>query len=385
MARQEGSIKFHGTNHDGKEKWMLRLYIKTDGNGKRIYLSKIVVGNEKKARQELRKMLSDRDAGTIQINQKETLNEYLDKWMTTHKANVRQRTFDNDNDMLRIYIRPLLGEYKLSKLRPLDIQEAYTTLIEKVSASTIRRAHAVLHNALEDAVRWEMIIKNPSNYANVPKAKITKNERQSLNKEQAIQFIETCHMDRFGAFYVLLLTTGLRPSEALGLKWSDIDWENRTATIKRTMHSNRKGGGYRIEEATKTKLSNRTVVIPEPAVELLRSWRKDQAARALMAGDQYERSELVFTSEVGTPLRSDNMNKRHFKQILEDSGLPSNFTVYGLRHSYATLAILAGVPIKVVSENLGHASIDLTLRTYAHVFTEQKDEAAKKIEQFLFA
>ena len=79
------------------------------------------------------------------------------------------------------------------------------------------------------------------------------------------------------------------------------------------------------------------------------------------------------------------MNKRHFKQILEDACLSATFTIYGLRHSYATLAILAGVPIKVVSENLGHASIELTLRTYSHFFTEQKDEAAKKLENFLFA
>ena len=385
MARSEGTVKLTGTTPDGKEKWLVRLYIKTDGNGKRIYTSKVVIGSERKANQELRKMLSDRDAGTIQINQKETLNTYLDRWMNTHKANVRQRTYDNDNDMLRLYIRPLLGEYKLTKIRPLDIQEAYNALVERVSAATIRRAHAVLHNALEDAVKWEMIVKNPSDYASVPKAKAPKQERQALNTEQAKKFIETCYMDKLGAFYVLLLTTGLRPSEALGLSWAEIDWENRKATIKRTMHTNRKGGGYRIEEATKTKLSSRTVVIPEPTMELLRIWRKDQATRALAAGDQYQRSDLIFTSEVGTPLRPDNMNKRHFKQIIEDAGLPSTFTVYGLRHSYATLALLAGVPIKVVSENLGHASIELTLRTYAHVFTEQKDEAAKKLENFLFA
>ena len=384
-ARQEGSIKFMGTDASGKTKWLVRLYLHTDGNGKRIYTSKVVIGAERTARQELRRMLADRDEGILTVESKLTVNEYLDKWLSHHKTTVRPRTFENDSDMIRLYIREVLGGLPLSKLRPQHIQEAYAALQNRehpIGGSSIRRAHAVLHHALEAAVRLDMIHSNPADRVDLPK--VQSKPREAMNAKEAETFLKACEMDRLGIVFLFLLTTGVRPSEALGLKWNEINLSKGTATIRRTLHHNRTGGGYRIEESTKTEGSARTVVMPAHTVEALYTWKKRQDAFILERGADFERLNLVFCQDNGKPIRQDNLVKRHYKPLIEHAALSDTLTLYGLRHTYVTLALQAGVPVKVVSENIGHADIALTLRTYSHVFTEQKEEAADRLQTFLF-
>lgn len=384
-AREEGTVKEHGKNAKGQSKWLVRLYLRTDGNGKRVYTSKVVTGTERTAKQELRRMLTDRDAGILTAESKLSVNEYLDKWLVHHKTTVRPRTFENDADMLRLYIRQTLGGLPLSKLRPQHIQEAYAELQNReqpIGGSTIRRAHAVLHHALESAVRWDMIRSNPSERVDLPK--VQSKPREAMNAKEADVFLKACELDRLGVVFLFMLTTGVRPSEALGLKWSEIDWEKGTAAIRRTLHHERKGGGYRMEEATKTEGSARTVVMPAHTVEALRAWKTRQDAFILSRGEKFERIGLVFCQDNGKPIRRDNLVNRHYKPLIEHARLSDGLTLYGLRHTYATLALQAGVPVKVVSENLGHADIALTLRTYAHVFVEQKEAAAVRLQEFLF-
>jgi integrase len=188
--------------------------------------------------------------------------------------------------------------------------------------------------------------------------------------------------NRYRVLFAFLLTTGARPSEAFGLKWSDIDFEIGRVTIQRTLqwHSKKEGGGAYFEE-TKTKTSRRSIPLPSGMVQQLKEHRATQAESLLKLGI---RSELVFATSEGGPIYRRNLLKRHFKPLLKAAKLPDSLTLYCLRHSCATLLLQAGIHPKIVSERLGHASIVLTLDTYSHVLPTMQDEATTQIQRMLY-
>ncbi|MCL6446028.1 MAG: site-specific integrase [Alicyclobacillus sp.] len=384
MARGEGQIIPRGTARDGRTPaWQVRVFLGRDANGKKRYVYRTVHGSEREARKVLRELLAERDKGTLVQESKDTVATYLMRWLETHKAAVKERTFNNDSDMLKRYIIPSLGPIRLTKLRPLDIQETYAELQQTrgLSGSTIRRAHAVLHNALRQAVKWQLIRQNPAELVDLPKAETT--EMKALKPEEAERFLEACAGDRYGTLFMFLLTTGVRPSEAYGLLWDEVDLANGTIYIRRVLTRPR-SGGWKFE-SPKTKSGIRSVVMPKETVEALREWKREQNAIILASGGNYHNHGLVFAAENGEPLQERNIIQRHFKPVLRAAGLDENIRLYDLRHSYATLALMAGVPVKVVSSNLGHADISLTLKVYSHVFAEMKEEAALKLNDFLFS
>lgn len=312
--REEGSVKLLGYDERGRGRYLVRVYVRTERNGRRLYKSKTIVGTERQAQQLKRKMLAERDAGTLEIESThETFNDFLNRWLGTHTTAVRKRTNENDADMIRLYVHDTIGKIKLSKLHVLDIQELYAVLLNRsnkkpLSAATVRRLHAVIHHALEDAVRWELIPTNPADRVTLPAAKSKPVE--ALDRNQINRFLAACDMDRLGIILKFLLWTGVRPSEALGLKWTDIDWSRNSATIMRTLHHNRKGGGYRIEEAGKTKGSLRTIVIPSNLMADLRLWKAEQDQNIMRKGSKYNRLGLVFAQDNGEPIRQDNLVSR---------------------------------------------------------------------------
>jgi integrase len=175
----------------------------------------------------------------------------------------------------------------------------------------------------------------------------------------------------------------MRPEEYLGLKWSDIDLEKGTAVVCRVL-VRRKGGGWYFGEP-KTSRSRRTVPLPATLVKLLVAYRRKQAAIRLRAGAAYQNNELVFATGGGTPHNSRNLAQRQFLTILEKAELPLNFRLYDLRHSCATLLLVAGENPKVVAERLGHASVVLTLDTYSHVLPSMQQAATDRLERMLFS
>lgn len=174
---------------------------------------------------------------------------------------------------------------------------------------------------------------------------------------------------------MLLLTTGLRPSEALALKWTDLDFTKGkgTLSVRRTV-TRRKGGGWTFEEP-KTPKSRRHMEIPGSLTELLVELRAEQPQNEL---------DLVFPSENGQPLMEGNLARRNFKRVLKQAGLPESLRLYDLRHTCATLLLLASVHPKVVSERLGHSSIRETLDTYSHVLPSMQKHASDALENMLF-
>lgn len=247
----------------------------------------------------------------------------------------------------------------------------------ELSARTVRYAHAVLHTALEQAVRWRLLAHNPAKVVDLPRQ--VRREMQALTPAEASRFLDAAKADRWHALWVLLVTTGLRPGEALGLKWSDLD--GGTIQVQRVVVE-RTGKGWALEEP-KTSRSRRTVSLPASTVRALHSHRAKQAEAKLAAGPEHVDRGLIFATSTGAPERQSNLFRRHFKPLLKAAGLP-NVRMYDLRHTAATLLLAAGENPKIVSERLGHSTITLTMDTYSHVLPEMRQQTAERLEGMLF-
>jgi integrase len=173
----------------------------------------------------------------------------------------------------------------------------------------------------------------------------------------------------------------MRPEEYLGLKWSDLDLEKGTATVRRSLVW-LKGGGWKFGER-KTSRSRRTISFPLQRSAALLNHRRTQNEARLIAGPHFENNELVFTALDGKPHNTRNLTQRHFQPILKRAGLP-RIRLYDLRHSCATLLLAAGEHAKVVSERLGHASITLTLDTYSLVLPTMQQSATERLKKMLY-
>jgi len=219
----------------------------------------------------------------------------------------------------------------------------------------------------------------------------------ALTPEQASKLMEATIYSPWKAFFSLLIDSGMRPGEALALKWEDIDFKNPRVTINRTLTRVRRDStpelyllriflnitGWKLEEP-KTKRSRRTIPLTNQVISDLQEYKKAQRKQELKAEPGvYNNYGFVFTANNGEPMDEQHLYNRHFKPLLIKAGLP-DIRLYDLRHTCATLLLSAGVNSKIVSERLGHASIVLTLDTYSHVLPDMQQGATEQLENILF-
>ncbi len=364
----------------GSNRYLVRLYMGLV-DGKRVYHSKTIHGNKKTAQQYLNKILREKDLGEFIKPSQELLAEYMNEWLEKEaKTRVREYTYQNYKDLVRLYINPVLGAVMLSNITPVQIKGVYSEMIDKgLSPKTVKNTHGVLKNALEQAVNWGKLPRNPADSVNLPRQK--KKEMKVLSPEEAKIFVDAIVDSRWKALFSLLIATGMRPSEALGLKWKDIDFDNERVIINRSL--TRVNGKWSLEE-TKTAHSRRTIPLPPSVIIDLNEHRKEQTSEKLKAEEgEYIDHGFVFATNKGSPLDKHNIVNRHFKPLLKSAKLP-NIRLYDLRHTCATLLLSAGENPKVVSERLGHASITLTMDTYSHVLPNMQKTATDKLEKMLF-
>lgn len=368
----------------GDKTWVVRIFMGRDGTGKRRYLNKTIRGTKKDAETYLSKTLTEISAGTFVESSPDTVEDYLKKWLeTAAKPRLRENTYKEYEGLIERYVKPKLGAMRLSDLHPLNVQSFYTGLTaQKLSPRTVRFTHSVLTSAFKQAVRWRMLAHNPCDSVELPRKASA--EMQSLTPTEAACFLKEAESDRWSALFVLALATGLRPSEYLGLKWSDVNLERGVINVQRSLHwrSYRTGDWYFGEP--KTPRSRRRIPLPSSVVRALVEHRKRQAEERMKAGPQYKNLDLVFATGEGQPLIRLNVVQKHFKPILERAKLPGTVRLYDLRHSCATLLLAANENPKIVSERLGHASITLTMDTYSHVIPDMQQGASDKLEQMLF-
>jgi len=371
MARKVGQIIARGDR-----RWLIRVYLGRDHETKkRNYHNRTIRGSMREAQAYLTKKLRERDLGRDLEGAKITLNEYLDRWLETAvKPRVRQKTWQDYDGILRRYIQPCLGNRVLISLRPMDIQTTYHGMLEGgLSARTVRYTHAVLRSALRQALQWRLLLENPVDGVKIPQQ--LRGEMRSLTVEQAQAFLRAALATQHGPALAVALTTGMRPSEYLALKWQDLDWTRQTVSVVRSV---RRLDGRWCFSDTKRSRSRRPIRLQSWIVALLRDLQTKASAQDLYP----EAHDLVFRTQLGQPINADYLAKQ-FRSILDVAGVP-RMRLYDLRRSAATIALAAGVSPKVISEQLGHASTAFTLDTYAHVLPHMQDEAAARVEAMLF-
>lgn len=214
-----------------------------------------------------------------------------------------------------------------------------------------------------------------------------KNERRemhALSAEQAKKFREAITGKRFEAQFLLLLGTGLRPGEALALRWSDLDLDAGKVTVQRTL-PRRQQRDEVVFEDPRTRRSRRVVPLPQPVAQALKRHRAVQAQERLLAGAIYRSDlDLVFGTETGEPVNYRNLDPRHSKKALERAKLPATIRLYDPRHSFASLAMAAGAHVKAIADRLRHLSTKMTLDVYSHVLEPVEKDATERIENAVF-
>lgn len=368
----------------GDNVWIVRIFQGRDETGKRHYLNKTIRGTKKDATKYLTAKLRDKDLGLNIEPASESLNKYLDKWLEdTVKARVRGRTFEDYKALLKRYIRQPLGATKLANLRPADIQRVYRSMQERgLSPRVVRYTHAVLSSALKQAVKWEMLLRNPASVVDLPR--LERKEMKAMRAEEINQFLAAVHGKPVLPIFAFALATGMRPQEYLALKWSDVDLKKGTATVCRALvWRHEKGGGWYFSEP-KTSRSRRTVPLPASLVKMLAVHKRRQGEKRLRLGAAWHDHGLVFPTSIGTPFSIPSFTSDYFKPALVKAELLTTYRLYDLRHTHATMLLSQGVNPKVVAERLGHSTIVLTLDTYSHVLPDMQKDAADRIEELMF-
>ena len=361
--RKPGQIIERGPN-----RFLLRIYVGRGKDRKRKYASHTVHGTKTQAQKELTRLLHDRNNNRLVAPYRKTLNEFLDEWLEL-KANgkTRQRTREDYAAILTRYVRPALGHQRLQKVTHDDVQRLYNSMnAAGLAPRTVRYCHAVLRMALQWGVKRHWIGTNPCVDAELPEQKANK-EMQAMSEAEAGRFMVAAESDEWYALFVLLLTTGMRPSEAAGLKWDDLDLAGARLTIRRTLKY--RNGEWQFDKP-KTDKSARTIDLPAGTVQILANLPRT--------------GELVFTAADGKPAHMANIARANFQQVVKRAGIVKPLRMYDLRHTHATLQLLAGVHVKIVSERLGHSTVTITLDTYSHVLPGMGKVAADTMDAMLF-
>jgi integrase len=378
MTKRRGNGEGSITRHKKSGLWMARYTVETPTGPKR---QTIYADTRKEAAEKLAKALSNRADGIVVDDKNLTVGDYLDRWLSDCvRGTIRESTYSRDKYLVINHVKPSIGRVKLKNLNALHLQSLYRERLDSgLSGSTVQKIHHVLHKALTQAMRWDLIPRNPADSVKAPTP--TPKEMHPLSVLEARQLLEAARGDRLEALYVLAVHTGMRRGELLGLQWEDVYLDDIYPTIRVRRTLTRKGTGYVLGEP-KTKNSRRSVRLTPGAVEVLRTHRARQAEEKLRTGSLYGDQSLVFAGKGGGLINPSNLRQRSLIPLLKRAGLP-HITFHDLRHTCASLLFQRKVHPKFVQELLGHASVAITLDSYSHMLPGMGGEAATAMEDVL--
>lgn len=315
-------------------------------------------------------------------SEKISFGEYLtEKWLPIQRAQLRPSTFDSYRRNIENHVVPALGRIPLRKLAPEDLDIFYARLLTEgklngggggLSPKTVRYIHLMISKALKDALRKGSVVRNVAEAADSPKLSSQKREEiKAWTAEELRSFLDSIRDDRLYPAFHLASHTGMRRGEMLGLRWADVDLDGALVSVRQALIS----VAYEMQISdVKTSFGRRVIDLDKGTVAVLCRWRKTQAEERLISGGSYEDTGLVFGRPDGSWLHPDLFSQT-FDRAVARSGLPE-LTLHDLRHTHASLLLRAGVPVKVVSERLGHSNPGFTMSVYQHVIPGMQAEAA---------
>ena len=373
--------------------WWGRITIGVDKDGKqkrKAFYGKTRADVQKK----ITAALNDINMGSYVNTPNVTLGSWLDTWFNEYAANsVKHSTKVSYDGIINKHIKPHLGRMKLTDIRPDNIQKFYNDKLENgrvdgeggLSPKTIKNIHNMLHKALQQALENGLINKNPSDFVSTPK--ITKKEMRVLSPEEHLKIVEASYGDKFGLIVRLGLETGMRLGELAALQWQDVDFADCSLSVNRNLNrlknydANIKSKTVIVLGEPKTKNSKRSIPLSDKMLNEFKDVQLKQAEAKQTWAEGYKEQGFIFASEFGDCIEPRTFQDA-FKRILKDADIKdANF--HALRHTFATRALEAGIPAKIVSEILGHSSVNITLDLYSHVSLDTKREAIKRINAYV--
>lgn len=410
----------------GKSSWSIVLDLGRDAGGKRRQKWHTVHGTKRDAQREIAHLLHSLHTGTYVEPSRTTVGEYFTRWLEGYaKVNVAPKTFERYEEIVKLHLTPALGAHALAKLQPLHIQGFYSAALQNgrkkpgphktddavptptrhvrpskehgeatdphsepggagepgsvdprekrgLSPQTVLHFHRVLREALQQAVRWQLLARNPADAVEPPRP--GRRELRTLNEHESARLLEATRGTQLFVPIMIAITTGMRRGEILALRWGDVDFAAGSVAVRQSLEQTRGGLAFK---RPKTQSGNRLIPLPRLAVDALRAHKVEQAKERLLLGPAYQNHDLVCATPDGRPW-SPGLLTNQFLAHARRADL-AGLRFHDLRHSHATQLLGYGIHPKIVSERLGHATIGITLDVYSHVLPSMQAEAALKV------
>lgn len=374
------------TTKNGETRYLFQTYLGIDPlTGKERRTTRRGFKTIKEAKQAERNLLLDVEENGLPSNQSDgfqdpTFEELAFLWLENYKTTVKPSTFEN--------VKSKIGKMTEEHFKEMKLKQVTVTYCQKIaielSKTYVLYGHylSVINRIFKYAVLMDIINSNPFDKIIKPKSKQTKRKGNFLTKEELKEFLklaQTATLSYFFPLVHLMSYTGLRQGEAIALKWSDIDFENKKITVDKT--------AARIKEkqtlqTPKTKNSKRVISIDPTTLSILKSWKKDQIKIYFRNGKHFEGDDnFIFTNQRADWVHIHNFIP-YFKRFVTDHKLKP-ITPHGLRHTHASLLFSAGVEPKNISDRLGHSTVQITLDLYTHITEEQRSDTVEKLLEYM--
>jgi len=331
------------------------------------------------------KLVDDLHTGSYVMPDRLTFTEWVrGSWLPMTEGRVKPTTFHSYRQNLEIHVLPVIGSRPLQQITPLMLNAMYAKLQAEgsghgpLSAKTVRYIHTTIHKALEDAVDAGVVGRNVASRAKPPRpSRRSTRELGSWEPNELADFLSSIRGSRLEAVWRLAAMTGMRRGEILGLRWADVDLDSARLSVRHAVVA----VAYDVLESTPKSHNARVIDLDHDTVELLRAYRRQQHDERVEWGADYQDHDLVASWENGGSIHPRSFSQT-FERIVKRAGI-RRIRLHDLRHTHATLALKAGVPVKVVSERLGHESPAFTLKQYAHVIPGMQAAAAAAVAELV--
>lgn len=377
--------------------WSIVLYLGRDPiTGKKRKKWYTYRGNKKEAEKELTRLVYEVNTGAYVEPAKLTLAEYLQRWLNDYaKTNVGGKTLERYEEIVSKHLVPALGSMLLCNLKPLHIQSYYSQALQNgrlkrkkqstekcgLEPQTVLHHHRVLREALAQAVRWQLLIRNPADAVEPPKPE--PKEMHALDEAQTAWLLEVAKGTRFYVPVLLAVTSGMRRGEFLALRWKDLNIERGVVSVMRSVQQTKARIDFKAPKGRKGRnvRKTRSIVLLPLTLEALTQHREIQDRQKERLGSTYEDEDLICARENGS-LWKPNTFSSDFARLAKKAGL-KGVRLHDMRHSHATQLLINGIHPKVVSERLGHSTVGITLDIYSHVLPGLQEDAAMKLDRAL--
>lgn len=364
----------------GPRSWEIKFDTGKDATGRRLTRYVSIKGKRQDAEKELTRLLKALHEGTLADPSSITVSECLNSWLDGPNG-LGKKTLERYKQLASQQIGPFIGAIPIQQLRPATIQAWHVDLIKgggkggkALAPQTVRSAHAVLHTALERAMKAETISRNPASAVSPPRVK--DKEIEALTGGEMKLVLDRLQGHWLFPIVAFALATGCRRGETLSARWADLDLDKAMVIISRSLEETASGLAFK---PPKTKHSRRSISLPANIIETLKAHRITQLEHRMALGlGKQGKDALIFSLPDGQPLSPDAVS-RAWSRAVKTFRLPA-ITFHALRHSHASALIASGLDVLTVSRRLGHGSPTITLSRYGHMFRNTDDDAARAID-----